>query len=232
MILPSNRATETVVAARGVGVGYKLTAPYVLWGVDVQNNTADDAGTGGDGLFYSTRVQISPEGEWKIPAFQETWAGKEGKGVMLAAEYGANTNTNSDVTTTAIGIDLLVHYNELSAHAEWRQATAETKSTDTEVKSQYMIITAGYALPLGSTGTIIEPVVRYSMIDLNKDDDEETAPYTANAENGASGTQYDLGVNWYVHGPSHKFQLAFQQWEAEEGDADAQIVRAQWHLSF
>lgn len=242
VILPSGRVTDSMlfVASRGVGAGYKLTAPWVLIGADVQNNNAD-SDAGADGLFYSTRVQISPPGEWNIPAFQETWAGKAGKGVMLAVEYGANTQTAANVTTSAIGAELLVHVDGLSAHAEYRTATEDTDSTGASIDRDAIIVTAGYAMPLGNTGTTIEPVLRFTQADFNADTDDNggygsSLAYngTGNkgAENGGTGTQWDVGVNWYLGSAANKLQLAYQDWSAEEGDADAQIVRGQWSLSF
>jgi hypothetical protein len=233
-LLPTARATDNggFLAPRGVGVGYRLTAPYVTWGVDVQNNQSDGAATG-DGLTTTTRVQVTPEGEWKIGKFVETWAGKAGKGVLVAAEYGVNANSPA-ATAIASGYaaEVLAHYNGLSALAEFRRA-----ETQGDIKREAWLVQAGYAFPLGETKQVIEPAVRYTSIDRNTDV-EETASFSAwnttagGAEYGGSGTQIEAGVNWYLHGPGHKVQLSYIDWSAEEGDADAQIIRAQWALSF
>lgn len=234
-LMIASRATDNtgLLAPRGVGVGYRLTAPWITWGVDMQNNQNDTA-AGGEGLTTTTRVHITPEGEWKIGRFVETWAGKSGKGALLAAEYGVNANASAG-TSVASGwaVEALFHYDAISALAEYR--TAETQA---EVEREVWLVQLGYALPVGETKQVIEPAVRYTSIDRDVDNDAENASYGAwsstagGAEYGSSGTQIEVGVNWYLHGPGHKVQIAYQDWSAEEGDADAQILRAQWALSF
>jgi hypothetical protein len=235
-MLLASRSTDqsAMLAPRGVGIGYKLTAPWVMLGVDVQNNVSDDAAGSGDGLCYTSRAHISPEGEWKVKGYQESWAGKPGKGLLVGVEVGRNVgadNGTTRTTTTAYGIDAVVHLDGLSALVEFRRAVAENTGTGAETKRQIILAQAGYAFVLENK-TAIEPAVRVSQIDLNTDNDNETAPYTAAAEYGASGTQYEAGVNWYLNGNGHKLQALYQRWEAEEGEAEADVVRAQWAMSF
>lgn len=255
-LLPSGRATDqsSMLAPRGIGIGYKLDAPYVTWGFDIQNNVSDDAETSttsqGDGLCYTTRLQLTPEGDLAIKKAVESFLGKPGTGVMVSLEYGKNTNLNTIQDITAYGTEVLVHWNGLSALAEFRKAKFEDNTTDGTSKSatanknrdrQIWLVQAGYALPLGDA--VIEPAVRYTVIDLDKDDVGEgenkdgktgqSLPTYGSGEYGNSGKQWELGVNYYPKGShANKIQLGFQNWEAEQGKAKANILRAQWQLSF
>jgi hypothetical protein len=109
LLLPAQRATQGMVAVRGVGVAYKLSGPFLTWGVDVQNNTAENSGVAGQqtkspGLWYSTRVEFSPKGDWHVDKYQESFAGAEGKGVLVGAEVGENKRALvANVSETATG---------------------------------------------------------------------------------------------------------------------------------
>lgn len=253
-LFPTGRASTDMLAPRGTGVGYKLTSKMVSWGVDVQNNTGDSALVGtqgsanqGEGLFYGTRVQVIPfdsddKGHMK-PV--ESFLGKEGKGVLISAEFGVNQNDNTSttatVTTKGYGFEVLGHLDGLTALAEYRQTIATTTSSvaatqeDVNVATVYLV-QAGYALPCGDQ--IIEPAFRWTH--LNNDADADEAVNYGTREYGASGNSFDLGVNYYIHGHANKLQIALQHWRSE-GHSNvgsdlvqpkADIVRAQWQLSF
>ena len=49
---------------------------------------------------------------------------------------------------------------------------------------------------------------------------------------GVSGRQYEAGLTWYVNGHANKLALAATLWQAEEGDADATIIRLQHQFTF
>lgn len=239
-LLPAGRVTENMLAPRGAGVGYKLDCPMATWGVDVQNNINDDDDSPappatnpgeGDGLFYSTRIHLTPPGDLAIKKPVESFAGKEGKGVMLSAEYGVNVRADTDVTTDNFGFELLGHVDALTALAEFRAGTITDNGAKTETKQQIWLVQAGYAFPL--LGKVVEPAARYSVIDLDTDNDNEGNNYGTNTDfAAASGTQIEVGVNCYLNGYNNKVQVMYQMWEAEEGDADAQIVCAQWGMYF
>lgn len=239
LLFVNGRSTEqaALLAPRGVGVKYKLTAPYVTWGVDIQNNVGDSANTAdnGEGLCYTTRVHITPENEWKIAAPAESFLGKPGKGVLLSAEYGKNVDditTSGIVDITAYGFELYGHWDAVSALAEYRSVLTENQTAKTEVTSNVWLVQAGYAMPCPLVkGAIVEPAIRFQSIDLDADEDKET-PDFGSGEYGASGTQIDVGVNYYLNNANTKFALDYANWTAEDGDAKAQIIRAQLQLYF
>jgi hypothetical protein len=251
-LFPMARATDQsgMLAPRGTGIAYKISTPVVTWGVDVQNNTGDDDSVNsksGDGLCYTTRAHISPTGDWHIVKPQESYVGQDGKGVLLSLEYGKNTNLRTtaqprSVDLAAYGSELLVHVDGLTALGEYRIArqSMTPSNATSEVSKRIWLVQAGYALPMGDT--FIEPAIRYSKIDLDRDN------YTANAdgiknygngEYGGSGKQIEAGINWYLHGHNNKVQFAYQNWKAEAAKpglnnttAQANVYRAQWQLSF
>jgi hypothetical protein len=234
-LFPGIRATELLGGSRGVGVAYMLTAPLGRFGVDVQNNTADDtSATASDGMFYSARLEATLPGELGIAKPTETFLGKDGKGALLAVDGMTNVRAGNATTTTAYGVELLGHYDAITALAEFRASTAKNNTTDVETKKQVWLVQAGYAMPLGDG--IIEPALRYQAIDLDTDNEEEGTSYGTGLDYGTSGTQVDVGVNYYLHGVNNKVQVAYTMWQGEEdsaGDqASADILRAQWQLTF
>lgn len=244
-LLVNEPSTALVVTNRNAGIKYHLSAPWLNLFVDVLNNSGDDAANAGEGataadksgegLWTSARVHISPEGDWKIDKPQESWAGKEGKGVMVAVDVAQNDKDNTSATESTdvmgYGVDVVFHLDGLSALAEYRVADTETytsAATTADFKSEAWRVQAGYAFPMGDT--VLEPAVRVSSYDAN-DKVDSTAPFGTN-DSGASGDQWEIGLNWYLHEHKNKLQLTYLSWEAEDGNADASIVRAQWQLSF
>lgn len=255
-LFPTERATGGMVGPRGVGVGYKLQHKMVTWGVDVQNNTGDDQGSAtngtadqGEGMFVGSRVQViaydsDEKGHMKTV---ESFLGKDGKGVLVSAEYGLNEGDNSSATrttnTTAYGFEVLGHMDAFTALAEWRQQITRQHNTatadDTNVGTCYLF-QIGYAMPMGDQ--VLEPAFRWTK--LNSDADAGEVANYGTSEYGTSGYSWDLGLNYYIHGHSNKLQLAWQHWRGEDGTylgaagnqeyvaAKADIVRLQWGLSF
>lgn len=255
--LPTERITSMVAAVRGVGVGYGLRSDFVNFGVDVQNNTTTtkdvDAADETNGWFYSTRVEVMPGKDHNPGKRQESYLGKAGTHALLGIDAQWN---DSDLTSDAVastftitdtftwGPDLLVHWNALTCLAELRLRTTdledETGASD-DFDSRWFIVQAAYAFPLAN-GTVVEPVVRYSVADVDVDADTAVTGY-ANAatgnlpaswyvDNGGDGSTIDIGLSWYLAGHGNKLQAAYQLWEAEEGDATASIVRVQHQLAF
>lgn len=240
-LFPSTRATDTLLNNRGTGLGYKLSAPMGTFGVNILNNKADDNNTNGDGLFYSGRVEFSPEGEFHIAKTTESFVGKAGKGILVAVDVGQNTRDNGDITTLGWGAEILGHADGLTAIAEFRRdkiknnVLPEPVAGATQTK-QIMLVQAGYALPALANGSVVEPAIRFTKLDLNKEVDTEGTSYGGGLDYGTSGTQIELGVNYYINGHNNKLQLEYLNWKGEEnaaGDkAKASIVRAQWQLTF
>jgi len=237
-------STAAIFTPRNAGIKYTLNAPWVNFWADVQNGAADSvtaAGTDGEGLWMSGRVHISPEGEWKMDKPAETFAGKAGKGVQLGLEVGSN---DSDITAAGAyqsalvyGADLLFHFDGLTALAEYRIAEYDNYDPATlDYAATAWRVQAGYAIPAGST--VVEFAARVSAYDTN-DEDSTAVDFGGNAataaqgkDYGSSGDQIEVGVNWYLKGNNNKLQVAYSDWQAENGNADAQILRAQWQLMF
>ncbi len=266
-LFPTERATASMLAPRGVGVGYKLNSKMIQFGLDIQNNTGDStagaettttingSSANGEGLFYGSRIQIVPfdsdeKGHMKGV---ESFLGKEGTGLLISAEYGVNRGDNSvgstangtTTNTQGYGVEALYHLNAFTFLAEWRQTNAYNDlrtGADTRVVATAYLAQIGYAIPFGDD--VIEPAFRWTR--LNSDSGISEATEYGTSEFGTSGYSYDVGVNYYVHGHSNKIQLAFQHWRNEGGfqtptalnnnnavsPAKADIVRAQWQLSF
>lgn len=234
-LLPGIRGTEALGTYRGNGVAYMLTAPVGRFGVDIQNNVNDDtSATASDGMFYSARAEVSMPGEWNIAKPTESFLGKAGKGVLGAVDYMTNVRAGNTTTTSGYGIELLGHFDAVTALAEYRTTSTEVSTTSTTTDASVWLVQAGYAMPLGNA--IIEPAVRYQVIDKNTDNDKEGTSYGTALDYGTSGTQIDVGVNYYISGNNNKVQVAYTMWEGEEnaaGDtATADILRAQWQLWF
>jgi hypothetical protein len=133
----------------------------------------------------------------------------------------------------AYGVDVMLWLNGLSAYVEYRTGTLERERNDgvavADVDAEYITLQVGYAFPVGEE--ILEPAIRYQIIDNNTDADE-TVNYGNNTESGGSGTQIDIGLNYYLSGHDNKLSLAVSLWESEEGQGDATIIRLQHQINF
>lgn len=271
-LLLNQRASDALLSQRGTGVGYRLNHEICRWGVDIQNNKADDSAAANrgssfserEGLFYSTRIELTPPGEWNMKKFQEGWAGAEGRAVGMSIELGYNDrdlqtpaaipNTNPVVnfnttvaSTVAYGTEVFFHMDSISAMFEVRGAnvrtTNKTTTGDTQKKNQTQVVwlaQAGYAMRSDflAEGTFLEPVVRYTHIDLQKTVDsgsnDREVPSFGNKDYGNSGNQFELGANWYISGSNQKNKLGicWLHWKAEAGNGKADIVRLQHQINF
>ena len=157
-LMPASRASAELMASNGVGFQYRMTAPVLSFGVDVQNNTGDDynqtnsapnnnqnpqTGTNyGEGMYYTARLELTgPDADsWAIGKWQESYAGAAGKGIALGFDAGANRKDNVDrdgatagvqgayVDTFCYGADILLHVDGLTALAEARHQIKKTSS--------------------------------------------------------------------------------------------------------
>jgi len=238
-LLPTERITSAGSTAgnfdpRGYGVFYKLTGDFFAAGVSLMNgeNAVNPDGTavanGQDKFTYTVRAEFSPgAGLWAKK--MESYAGADGQSLVIGAEYVNNMGNDVADDTSWIGVDVTGHLNGLSALAEIKMLEDKQPVGDS-INGQYIAIQAGYAFKLDS-GYVVEPALRYSLIDNNTDADE-ASEYGTTTENGGSGTAIDIGANWYWKGHNNKTQLALQLWSAEEGDADATVLRLQQNFAF
>jgi hypothetical protein len=252
-LFPLQRASAALYPVRGTGISYMLNTANVRWGVDIQNNIADDNAIqveapnnsgDGEGLSYTTRVELTGFGLGEpLPKWQETWCGKEGFGWIFGFEAGKNMDDRTlagadgeSIDTTCFGADLVVRYNQLSAMIEGRWLTREfdldTGGDVDDLDQETLSFQVGYAIPFERV--TFEPGIRYQIIDFNKDDDNERVNYNIsnNRDYGNSGEQIDVVVNAYFNGHGNKLSLCYTQWSAEEGDAEANVIRLQHQLKF
>ena len=243
----ASRASAEYLAPCGVGVGYRLAAPWISLGVDLQNNTGDDTanqtGTNhGEGTCAMARIEITGPtvDQWAIGKWQESFAGAAGKGVALGFEAGTNqrdrTSATASTTTTALGSDLLVHVDGLTALAEYRHQ-AKTVMPDAAANdatgAEVIVVQAGYAVAWSAVG-VLEPALRYQRIDSDTANDAEGKAYGWK-DYGDSGREFDTELNLYLSGHSNKFGLICTVWKGEEtavGTPRATIVRLQHQLLF
>ena len=209
LLLPTNRAASALFSPRGVGVAYRLEAPVVSLGIDVQNNLGDDAAVGGggvaaqdtygEGMVYDARLSFTGTGDWAA-AWQESFAGKSGHGFVIGFDVGLNKRdrmlgapftANGSVDSTLYGVEAVLHLDGLSAlvyhRTVLRTATADGGVADPAdtafARRQYaMGIQGGYAFPF--MGCMLEPAARYEKIDNNADvDGDGTGALTTGAKN-------------------------------------------------
>jgi Phosphate-selective porin O and P len=252
-LLPNDNAASTYLAPRGVGVSARFHHPIFWVGADLLNNTnaAKDVTTTNateeEGFYYGVRGEFSFSPEWMIAKRAESFVNKEGQGLVFGLSYGVNNDAVLlDVDTATAGnqqgkqslsayqADVLFWLNGLSALAEFRSGSLESTpnagTAPADVDAEFITIQLGYAMPVSDM--VVEPAIRYQIIDNNTDNDDEASNYGSNAETGGSGTQIDLGVNLYFSGHENKLGLAVSLWEAEEGSGEATIIRLQHQINF
>ncbi len=246
-MFPTDRQTAIINEFRGIGAAYKVTGSFFNVGADIQNNSTAtkpvEASNGRpddqNGYRYSARAEFSPGKDLWIAKKQESFWGKEGTGVILGCDWSrddsALSGTYAATNTTTWGPDALIHWNYLSllADVKWVNAVATSRTSaaapNSVTRGRTWNIQAGWAIPVNTYA--IEPALRYTKIDNNRANTSENTVY-GNGENGNSGKQYDIGLNFYWRGHDVKTQVAFTSWKAEAGQGDAKIVRVQQQLNF
>jgi hypothetical protein len=212
-----------------------------------------------EGFYYGVRTEFSFSPEWMIAKRAESFVNKEGQGLVFGLSYGVNNdavltdvelsadpllpagNQSGKQTLSAYQADVLFWLNGISAFAEYRAGTTEGKRNDgqpvADLDASFITVQLGYAMPVSDM--VVEPVIRYQIIENDFDKNftgtfagKKAANYGSNAETGASGTQIDVGVNMYFSGHDNKLGLAVSMWEAEEGQAEATIIRLQHQINF
>ena len=261
-LLPMDNPILARIEMRSVGVGAKaLIQDLVRVGFDIQNGNstvAQDTDSGAPGLFYSGRIEFAPSKEMMPAKGMESWAGAPGTHLVVGLDaqsqnkqitaVGPGTtvtagirNDDKTVTTTTVGPDVLFHFDGLSALAAYRMRTAKQENSAStapdDIKGSMFSIQAGYAVPLDN-GLVLEPALRFSKIDNDKDvDGDANAVFGSGEYTGSnSGTEFSIGVNAYWNGHKNKTMLAFTSFTGESpaiGDAaKAKVITLQHQLTF
>jgi hypothetical protein len=249
LLLPTPRATVLFPsAAIGYGVRYQLNHKLFQFSVDAQNNrdTGKTSLTESNGLFYGARAVASLLPGVALPKRTESFVGEAGMALALGLDGTLDHAYTRKGATTSVpdtsysfysgGADILFHMDALTADADFRMQ--QTAKPGKHEQSMAISVQAGYAIPVASMGIVVEPAVRGSVIDKDVDnkftDAKAATTYSsaAVAEHGNSGYEGEVGVNIYFKGHSNKLQIGFQRWEAEESNANANILRIQHQFTF
>ena len=260
MMFAGTRASAGLLnnSASGTGVSALLEKGIVKFGVDIENNLSNTSGNETqevrEGVFTSARLEINGMGDWGNKKWVESFAGDPGHGVTVGFEVGQNRDGLSPVaaagplpatvmstTTRAFGVDVLFHYDEISALLEsrWQRVSNEYDSDKygaTDSEARVFLAQVGYAIKTDiKWAKVLEPAVRITGIDMNRDNASE-GPSFGSGDYGASGMQYEVGLNNYFAGHTNKLSLNFTRWVGEKdatGDhATANIVRLQHQINF
>ncbi len=233
------------------GTGFSSSTAMGVAGDDTASATTNE----GEGLWYSGRLELTGAGDWGS-AWQESFAGKPGHGFVIGIEAaGDNKDRLADVdgatagaqaghaSAAIFGFEGMLHVDDLTAVIDYRiQRTAfvaDAAASPDAVHSHTFTIQAGYAIHTGmALVPVLEPAVRISSIDNNTDNTSEGANYGA-ADYGASGRQFEIGMNAFFNGHKNKLALEYINWTGEEGAAapndnrpTAHILRLQQQLWF
>ncbi len=198
--LPSNNllfgvdrpVSTLIVFQREPGLSYKLSAPFLRAGVDLQNGTninrsSPTAASGNADAkpspFMSARIEASPGAEFMPAKKSESWMGADGTHVVLGGDW-QNTGRSYAVTDQqrkmiVYGPDLLIHAKGLTFLAEYRwthlseEATGPTGINDS-IDGRHWGAQAGYAIPT-DMGVTIEPALRFSVMNFDRDQEEHSS---------------------------------------------------------
>jgi len=249
-LFPSERASAALMTVRGIGVGYHLATPDADFGIDLRQsldpNKPVENASNADGFFYSVRLEFSPLDGAK-PAYQESYAGAPGEGILLTGDYGVDDRDQSlpgyTIRKEGYGFEGLGHLDGLSVLLEARYLNLDQASNgggagpSSENHQRVLIVQAGYATQLGQM--VFEECGRWSEITFDAPAGSPPPNYNGGTYNpqpdsdwGDSGKQYDLGINLYLKGHANKLQLAYSRWTASSGAARAGIWRLQQQLFF
>jgi hypothetical protein len=222
---------------------------------DVDSNSA--AFGEKNGYFYSARLEFAPGADFMPAKKLESFTGKEGTHLVLGADAQWDTGslTGAGLATPPAaagpynkvdvftwGPDLLFHWNAVTFKAEYRVRQTGVDTTDNvgvttsapDASGKFWDAQVAYAFP--TEMVVIEPAVGYMINDTNVSAAGASLPsnasYGGGADNGADGQTTTIGLNFYWNGHDNKTQIAYQMWKAEQGDADATIVRLQHQINF
>ncbi|TVR16990.1 MAG: hypothetical protein EA401_00780 [Planctomycetota bacterium] len=228
MLFPSNRPTAVFSPDNTVGLSYTWEIPVLRLGFDVMNPRNDSRN-----IFASMRAETSLKPEWRMTR-TESMLGREGFGHVIGLAAGLRTDDHSnDDGYIQAGIDYNLHWNAVTANVDAiiRRAEANAdKNLKSESASQWGInLQAGYAIPRAN-GQVIEPALRVAFFDMGHSQAPDIS--SASFESVDSGIQMEAGLNYYIQGHNHKFQIAYCHWQANRGDARKHVLRLQHQLLF
>ena len=215
------------------------------------------------GTFVSGRIEFAPSADFMPAKKAESFAGAEGRHLVFGFDIqsdqkdqvsttvaaGAVPARSVRQTTTMYGPDVLLHFNAISAVADYRVVdtrqsvdggTAANNSAADNATGYAYDLRFGYAIPM-ETGMVIEPAIGYGVANLNKNLDEGSISKFANGEWQAgrvSGSQIELGVNLYWNGNANKTQIAYTKWKGEENSVaggekpEAHVLTIQQQVTF
>lgn len=250
LLFPITRATTLLPTPKSAyGVRYQMGMKNIEISADVQNTHNAERATvkEAEGLFYAGRLVIAPMGA--LPKRTESYAGEEGRSLAIGMDVtfdpeeimvdpaGNGTAITTDDTVSAahitFGGDILAHHGPITAIVEARFQNFVRPTN--KVWSQVVLGQIGYAIPY--KGIVIEPAARFSVIDNdvdNTDADKKPLNYSTktNSEHGASGTESDVGLNFYFSKHANKLQISVSRWDSENSDAFANILRVQHQFNF
>lgn len=190
---------------REPGISYRVAAPFLKAGVDVQNGTninraatppspvgPNTNGNSGNydetpSPFMSFRIEASPGAKYMPVKKLESWAGAEGTHALLGFEWQNSGNSyavvNEERNVTVMGPDLLLHHNGWSFLAEYRWNQLDRESTgasDLANTEASAIDGQNWGVQVGyalplENGLVIEPAIRFSVTDLDDSIDENSS---------------------------------------------------------
>lgn len=223
LLFPTRMPGARWDGVKGMGLAYRVEDRKDIWRASLEVVDAN----GQEDMYYGLRLESSFDRRYAMKKRRESFLGKRGVEHLVGIGYGTIVRQGPDNNQIGIVLDGAHHIDEYSASWEIHQYTEEGAGDDRE----QLIVSAQVGWYMERIGeTIVEPAVRVSMIDL--DDDGMADTYSLSSENGGSGTQFDLGVNFYFDGHNNKLQLAYTNWTADEGNADANVIRLQHQLNF
>ncbi len=288
LLFPGDRSIATLISAqREIGLSYQFRAPFLRAGFDVQDNpnlsrNANQPSTVGNNSVANTgnydgrptpatsfRIEVAPGADYLPKKKQESYIGAYGTEIVLGFDWQNSGKTyavaNESRDLSIFGPDLLVHFDSFTFLAEYRFTKLNREATNGSLSPQELEIIdgrhwdaqIGYAIPIDN-GVVIEPALRFSVTDWNKDADEHSqwganssrdnggviptnllsqgnltsGAVSSGSTNFGSGSQIDLGLNLYWNGHANKTQIAYSWWTAEAGAAEASVITVQHQLVF
>lgn len=252
MLMPVNRPSSmygppltTGFSCRSTWDTFTLgTNAFVLGGDDTSSRKSR-------GAFYGARLVWAGFGPFRNGVWRESFLGESGQGFSLALDAGYSHNEHGDIElatadvqpgmfrSATTGAELLLHWNGLSALGEVRQmrrwSLPEGTTRSFERHGRILVAQTGYATKIFHS-IVLEPSLRFSRINLDRNNHHEGSSYGPGPDNGLSGYQFDSALTLYLHGHNNKLGLHFQRWLGESSPdgnrASATVLRLQQQILF
>ncbi|MHC5067159.1 MAG: porin [Planctomycetota bacterium] len=218
-LFPAKRLLAQFATSTGVGVDYMYNGDNWI----VATGLKDEA-VAADANSYAMYVRVACGLGSLETKRRESYLGAMGFGQQLS--LGADVVTDEHETVV---MDYMMHADAWSAAAGCAVRLADDDAQIVPADATQVIadVQVGYALPQAD-GTVLEPALRLSWVDL--DDDGAADVYSS--EGGAAGVYGDAGCNYYLDGHRNKLMASVTAFSPEDGDGDALILRLQHQLDF